>query len=292
MTSAARLDAIKRERPEWSPWLAVVEKVIQDATDPRWELSVPGGPVSRDAGTPLVAGTTIHVDEAAVRRLFRRLLAAASRTRTPKMATLDPSIGNSTDTGALLRASICQDEATVARVAAETRVDSEALQAVVALLAVPVLQACHQRWTASLQEDWLEGYCPICGSWPAFAETLGIERTRHHRCGRCGSAWHAQVLRCAYCGNMAHEDLRTLVPETPGAAGFVEACGRCRAYEKVFTRLQGCAPASVMLDDLRSVDLDIAALHEEYVRPSTPARQFDVEVVATGVARRFFAWNA
>ena len=78
----------------------------------------------------------------------------------------------------LFTASLCQDSERVTEVAAASGADAEALQAVIALLPVPFLHACNRRWASSISESWVEGYCPVCGSWPAFAEVRGIERSR------------------------------------------------------------------------------------------------------------------
>jgi FdhE protein len=149
---------------------------------------------------------------------------------------------------------------------------------VTALVGVPFLQACHRRWADSLPPGWQEGYCPVCGSWPSFAEVRGIERTRVFRCGRCGGGWHARPLRCPYCGVDDHHALVSLVPGAGGANAVIEGCRPCRGYVKTFTRLQGCAPDVVMLDDLASVHLDVAALEQEYVRASGPGYQLRVTV--------------
>ena len=118
----------------------------------------------------------------------------------------------------------------------------------------------------------------MCGAWPAFAEVRGIERTRVFRCGRCGCGWHARPLRCPYCGIDDHRALVSLVPQHGGSHGVIEACTSCHSYAKTFTRLQGCAPETVMLDDLASVHLDVAALEEGYTRPQGPGYRLDVTV--------------
>ena len=64
-----------------------------------------------------------------------------------------------------------------------------------------------------------------------------------------------------------NEELVTLAPENGQANAVVEACRRCRGYVKSLTRLQAGPPAGVHLDDLATVDLDIAALDEKYERP-------------------------
>ncbi|HJQ39276.1 MAG TPA: formate dehydrogenase accessory protein FdhE, partial [Thermoanaerobaculia bacterium] len=173
------------------------------------------------------------------------------------------------DVLALFAASMGQNDAVVRAVAStvDRRVDAEALQAVVALLAVPFLQACNRGLAPLIRESWVEGYCPLCGSWPAFAEVRGIERIRCFRCGRCGGEWHARALHCPYCAQDDHASLVSLVPQN-GSSDVIDGCRRCLGYVKTLTRLQGCQPAAVMLEDLATVDLDVAALDQGYVRPA------------------------
>ena len=87
-----------------------------------------------------------------------------------------------------------------------------------ALLPVPFLQACNRRWASSISESWVEGYCPVCGSWPAFAEVRGIERSRYFRCGRCGGEWHARALCVPVTARRAiMTSSSALVPEKAGS---------------------------------------------------------------------------
>jgi len=292
MIPAARsVDSLRKRRPEWSPWLAVIDDVQREAMTTRWDAIVPSERRDMDGAAPLLSGTGVHVDEGAVRRMLLRLVEIASRGGTPKMAALRPALRGDVDIAALFRASLRQDAAAIAATAADAGVDPDAMQAVVTLIAVPFLHACRRGWRTALPIDWLHGYCPVCGSWPAFAETRGIERTRALRCGRCGSEWNGQLLHCAFCGNHDHGDLTTLVTEQGSGAGVLEACRRCCQYVKVFTRLQGCAPSEVMLEDMASVDLDVAAIHHGYSRPPGAGCTVDVEVHA-GRPRRALAGHA
>jgi FdhE protein len=289
MNTAVGVDALRRERPEWSPWLAVVEEALREAGGNRWDRTVPDE-VEAQGSDPLLSGVSVVVDEGALRRFLERLVRIASRDGTPKMATLPRAMRRDLDVAGLFAASVCQDADRLTEVATAAGADPEALQAVAALVSIPFLQACHRRWGSSISAAWAKGYCPVCGSWPAFAELRGIERTRHLRCGRCGGAWHSRILHCAYCANTNHDDLATLSPEKPGAAGSIDACKRCRGYVKVFTRLQGCPPAQVMLEDLASVDLDVAALEQGYMRRAGAGGPMDLTVVTT--APGFLPWNA
>jgi FdhE protein len=260
------LAALQRRRPEWAPWLTLVEEVVREGAGSAWDPVVRAIQPGRN-GSPLLDRAAIPVPDALVRDLLARLVRIAVRGGAPKLSALDPAISMRVDATSMFSASLRQDHGYVANVAAELGSDAEALQAVAALLAVPFLQTCQRKWGASVPEGWVEGYCPVCASWPAFAEVRGIERTRCLRCGRCGAAWHAHTLRCPFCSTDDHDELVTLVPQKPGTNAVIEACKRCRGYLKTFTKLQGCPPSEVMLEDLASVELDVAALEQGYSRP-------------------------
>jgi formate dehydrogenase maturation protein FdhE len=89
-----------------------------------------------------------------------------------------------------------------------------------------------------------------------------------------------------------HDALVSLVPEKAGSQDLIDACTHCLGYVKVFPRLQGCPSAAVMLEDLGSVALDIAAMEQGYSRPSGAGYPLHARLVETAVPRRFFAWNA
>jgi len=87
-----------------------------------------------------------------------------------------------------------------------------------------------------------------------------------------------------------HNELVSLVPEKSGATGVIDACKRCLGYAKTFTTLQGSQPAKVLLDDLASAHLDVAALEQGYKRPQGAGYSLDVTVTDNGKAwRRFFS---
>jgi FdhE protein len=190
------------------------------------------------------------------------------------------------DVGALFRASLQQDRDYINRIAAAHGADPEALQAVAAIAPLPFLHACNRRWAGRLIAiGWTEGYCPVCGAWPAFAEVRGIERSRHFRCGRCGGEWQAQCLICPFCGMTDHNELVSLVPENSGSNGVIDACKRCLGYVKTFTTLQGSPPVKVLLDDLESVELDVAAVEQGYKRPEGNGYSLNVTIASNGGVR-------
>ena len=268
-----------RQYPEWQPWLTVIEEVLREATDSKWEAVVGAPPQAQESKVPLLAGVTLSMDITAVGRWSARLMQAAYRSGAPKMSTLNGVQHKRLNAVDLFKSSLCQNGKWLDEAAVELAVDADALQAVTLLIPVPFLQACNRRWAASIAATWTEGYCPVCGAWPAFAEVRGIERSRYLRCGRCGGGWRARGLSCSYCGMTNHEELVSLVPEKSGSRAAIEACRRCLGYVKTFTTLQGSPPANVMVDDLASVDLDIAALERGYKRPQGSGYCFDIAIV-------------
>lgn len=260
------LQDLKGRHPEWAPWLTVVQAVLVEAADSKWEAVVPTC-AQQSSKVPLLAGAKLNLNLGFVQRRLAQLIRIACKGGTLKMATLAKAAEADLDVLKLFKASLHQDSDQMKAMAATLGVDDEAFQAVTAILAVPFLQACNRRWGRSINEGWTEGYCPVCGAWPAFAEVRGIERSRYLRCGRCGAGWQAHCLYCPYCGMTNHEELVSLIPENSGSNCAIDACKRCLGYLKTFTKLQGSPPVKVILDDLGSVELDVVAVEQGYKRP-------------------------
>jgi FdhE protein len=275
------LQDLGRRHPEWEPWLAVIREIVDETANPRWNEFAPARAEPQQNRVPLLAGMTLALETGAVSRLLEKLIRASHQGGTPKMATLEPAIHGDLDSLKLFQASLCQDGDRLKEIGADLGADPEAFQAVAALLPVPLLHACNRQWASSRSEAWMEGYCPVCGAWPAFAEVRGIQRSRYFRCGRCGGEWQAHRLVCPYCSMSDHNELESLVPENGGSNRVVEACKRCRGYVKSFTTLQGSLAAKILIDDLASVDLDLAAVQQGYQRPEGTGFSLEVKIVNT-----------
>jgi FdhE protein len=290
MPAVKGVQDLGRAYPEWQPWLTIVEEVLREATDSKWEVFVPELTQSRESKVPLLAGAKLALEMTVVSGWLERLMRTAYRSGAPKMSTLHRAKQARVNTVDLFRFSLCQNGKWLTGAAIDLGVDAGAFQAVAALVPMPFLQACNRRWQQSINESWIEGYCPVCGAWPAFAEIRGIERSRYLRCGRCGGGWQAQCLSCPYCGMTDHEELVSLVPEKNGSNAVIDACKRCLGYVKTFTTLQGSPPAKVMVDDLASVDLDIAALEQGYRRPEGVGYSLDIVVGSKAMPKQTTSW--
>ena len=289
--TAPRLADLKHQRPEWTPWLEIVEAILVETEAPSWDECVPVGTNPVTSAAPRLTRTTVAVPVSSTRGLLDRVLRIAARSGTHEMATLALVADARPDAQAMFQASLCHDAEQIAALAKASGADRAALQAVAALVPVPFLQACNRRWRSSVSEEWVSPFCPVCGSWPAFAEVRGIERKRYYRCGRCGGEWHAHGLSCPFCSTTNHHDLVVLMPQRQGMAAAVDACKRCGGYVKTFNRLQACPPAAVLLEDLGGVALDVAALEHGYSRPAGAAYPLELTVIdrhaapSTGVER-------
>lgn len=291
MAAAAALNGLRGKRPEWASWLNVIEEVLRETASPDWGAAVAVNARAPRPAVPLLSGATVAVDTNSVGRLLKRLIRIASHTGTPKMATLEEALHADMDILVLFNASLRQDSGNIDELAAASGADAEALHAVAALLPVPFLHACNRRWASSLPGSWVEGFCPLCGAWPTFAEVRGIERSRYFRCARCGGEWHSRALHCPYCDTSDHGQLVSLVAESGGSNATIDACTRCFRYVKTLTRLQGCPPETVMIEDLGTVDLDVAALECGYTRPSGAGHPLEITMTNKGAKRRFLTWS-
>ena len=288
-----RLVNLSRQFPEWRPWLTVIEEVLRETINSKWEAFVPESVELQHSQVPLLAGAQLILETTVVIDWLERLMQTAHRSGAPKMSPFNFSKRRLTHIAVnLFRAALCQDDKELGAIAADLGVEAEAHQALALLAPVPFLQACHRRWEPAISASWRHGYCPVCGAWSTVAEVRGIERSRYLRCGRCGSGWQAQYLSCPYCAMTDHKELVSLVPEKSAANAVIDACKRCLGYVKTFTRLQGSPPDEVMIDDLASVEFDIAALRQGYRRPEGTGYPLHVTVGSKRTLKQtIFSWG-
>lgn len=260
-TAARELsEQLERERPELLPWLLPL-RVSLDALqlDP-WRSLAPLQAPHREATAPLLHGATIPLDPAATRGHVRAVLAAA-------FPPGDRDGLDALDVAALLEVAIAQDDECLTTLADQAGVDVNRLRAASQIAVLPVLHAAA-RTLAGNDAVWSERYCLVCGALPLAAEALGLDRARQLRCGRCGAGWKTRVLLCPYCGETDHAKLGSLVPDGPaGQVCWVETCTSCSSYWKTRAVLRGAPSDSLLLEDARTLELDIAATERGFRRP-------------------------
>jgi FdhE protein len=260
--ASSSLDDVAARHPEWHAWLALYREARGACEDGAW---ADGLLASLDGGAPpFLAGSRLTAPPARVHDLVQSLL--------PRAFTLKRRAVTRELAMRLLEAAVNMDDDALAATAASLGVGSDLFREVAGLAAMPLLQACGQRWRERIPSDWMDASCPVCGAWAALAEARGLERSLRLRCGRCGADWVGVAVRCAFCGTSDHEKLGALVSERTGDTRRVETCSVCLGYMKTVTTLRPCAPADVRLLDTDTVELDVAALEHGFARPRRPAR--------------------
>jgi FdhE protein len=178
----------------------------------------------------------------------------------------------------LVSAAVRQADDEIRLLAVERDIDEAALASLAHLASLPVLQSCGQFLEQRIPGYWQYGYCPVCAAWPTLAERRGLDRSRRLRCGRCAAGWEVEWLYCIYCGERDHRQLGSLEPDQQGEMLKVETCATCKGYLKSIATLQGFTPFELLLQDLETVELDLVALNQGYVRPVKSGFTLDVHL--------------
>ena len=131
-------------------------------------------------------------------------------------------------------------------------------------------------WTAldlterfPVPENWLRGYCPVCGSLPSLLFLVG-EGERRARCSWCGTSWHLYRLQCPYCDNRLHESLGYLyVEEEP--QNRIQYCQLCKYYYKLVDVRERIDPPFGPLEEWLTLHLDLLAQRAGWQQPPSPS---------------------
>ena len=266
----------------WRPWVKLLDVALQAAESSAWASAVPELPSRANSAwppyAPLLEEASVRVDGRRARKLVRDLIHTADDAREDGASLAIAVRGRRLDAVALLRAAIVRDHDAVDRIAKRAGIESQALEVIGQLAAMPLLHACAERWRDHIPSAWTHGYCPVCAAWPALSELRGLERSRRLRCARCAADWPLPVLQCAYCGEADHDHLGTLTPEGESQTRRIEVCYTCKGYLKTFTTLRPMTLRTIAMTDLGSVDLDLIAQERAYARPSQFAHQLSLSL--------------
>lgn len=268
MSAVSRLDTLAQAHPEWTTWLRVMREVIAELSSPAWDADPPRT-AAASGPAPLLAGAALRPDGRAVARLLDRLTGVARAQGLHALAgSAEQARASPVDDAlAVFLAAVNDEHAALDLRASRTGASPEGFRTLARLLPMPYLHACARRWAARREAGWSQGYCPVCGAWPAFAEVRGVERSRHLRCGHCGAAWPMPVLACTYCATTDHQTLGTLVVDDTPSRFTLDVCHGCSGYLKSCTTLQPTPSDEILATDLASVEFDLAAVERGFLRP-------------------------
>jgi FdhE protein len=261
----ARLTRLAEPNPDWRPLLGVLRETLLLRDEAVAKLRLECEPATLAPGAPFLQGATLHLAGAWLRDAVRRLAGAAGSAA--------PEDGHA---AALLEAALREDAPALESIARDSGAEPAALATLARYAAIPLLAACATALPRVVTESWQYGYCPLCAAWPLLVELRGLEQARRLRCGRCGTDWRGDWLRCVFCGESNHTRLGSLLSDTALNRCSVATCASCGGYLKTIHTFMPLAFAELLVEDLETVELDLAARARNFVRP--PGLGFPLEV--------------
>lgn len=273
------LDRLATEDVLVAPLAALQAVALEAAEEPGWDAGVPRlGENRLGDGVPLLHGLTLTVDPGRQQGLLVRLAETLARHDAAQADSLRSALqSDAVDPLDLLAASVAQDQAAIERLATQIGVEAGVLAVVGHTATLPLLLACGHRAEPLVRSaEWLGGFCPVCAAWPTLAEVRGLARDYVLRCGRCAGAWKGEQSRCGFCGNHDHQTLGYLAAEQERESRRAVLCDDCHGYLKSIASLGALGPADLLMHDLRTLELDVAALERGYERPD--GLGFDLDV--------------
>jgi FdhE protein len=273
--ACAELERLRQERPAWVDQLTFLGDVLPALyEEPIVQTAPPLTPdqaaAKLSAGVPLLRGETLAVDAKALGRGWQRVCAAL-RNRPggePAAALAEVVKQGRLDLAELLPAVLSGRPEDVHGRADELGLDAGLTATVLRLAVFPVLA----RVSALLDEayhggPWTMGYCPTCGSWPLLGEFRGLEQLRFLRCGWCAAQWEFPRLCCPFCGLRDHQRLGYFHVEGEEARHRAATCDECRGYVKMVTALSALSGPRLLVADVATMHLDLAAAERGYSPP-------------------------
>ena len=236
-----------------------------------------------ESGTPILRGESVSLDRAVFAKRWRAISkrlslgatgsvhhtrkeegAAGPETRARvDMATLfDRGDWSCEDA---VRELLSGDVAGIVSQAEAAGIAGESLKTVLRMTLFPVLcQSSIQHQALVQQCGWRVGCCPVCGSWPLLAEFRGLEQTRFLRCGLCAAGWEFPRLQCPFCTNRDHHQLGYFHVEQEEDKFRAATCEVCHSYVKIASTLEALDGPQLLVMDVATLHLDLAALERGY----------------------------
>jgi FdhE protein len=265
----AELDRLAAERPAVrAPALWLRELLPELAADER--VTVP--PLTADqarakllGGVPLLRGEPLNLDGKALQRRWRRACAALGQHQGDGAAHAEAVRRGRLDLVELAGVVVAGNLGAVAERSAALGLDAGLTATLLRFTLFPALVALEAA-LAPLRSGvgWERGECPTCGNGPLLGEFRGLDQSRHLRCGWCAADWPVPRLFCPFCGCRDHERLGFLHREGEEMRFRTATCDACRGCVKMVTTLSALSPLALLVADVATLHLDLAAAERGY----------------------------
>jgi len=281
----SRWEALVALRPELQPAVALqmdLLTLVSDLSDaiergrlPRLSLPPKYLAAKLARGIPALVGEPIPMPVTALIPALGAFCEALARGGAGQAADHIRSQLDETrmDAGSLLAASLKRDQGAIRTAAVHGGLAPDLLWLIAELAVSPFVYALQRSLFAGTPPEsplraaldaWSQGYCPLCGSWPALAEVAATHRVL--RCSFCALAWELDTYACIYCEDDG-EKFVTAAPDEERKDRRLEICSSCGAYLKAIDVLSLSPFPLLAITDLETMDLDMAAMERGYNRP-------------------------
>jgi len=123
-------------------------------------------------------------------------------------------------------------------------------------LVQPCFEEITSKVAASFLDAWWQTSCPVCGRNPVVAKFRN--RKRYLTCTFCGAEYLSDQFVCVHCGNKDPYTLKYMVTQKQPAFE-INFCKKCKHYIKVIHEARLKEPIPKGLEDVVTLDLDLAA---------------------------------
>jgi formate dehydrogenase maturation protein FdhE len=125
-----------------------------------------------------------------------------------------------------------------------------------ASLVQPCFEEITRKIDASFLDMWWQTSCPVCGRNPIVARFRS--RKRYLTCTFCGAEYLSDQFVCVHCGSKDPNSLKYMATQKQPAFE-INFCKKCRHYIKVIHEARLKEPILKGLEDVATLDLDLAA---------------------------------
>jgi FdhE protein len=270
-----RILQLKKKRPGYKEILNFYQKVREEQEKMKSSLKFEPIRLKKDwkeflskEGFSLIQKEDFPLDIEASVKLFQ-ILCQIGKDANPHMAKEVTKVEEILDQKKIgLKRLLAEGvkEGKIEEIAKEFGLDKKILTFLILESIRPSIQAGVEKLHHELDtENWLKGYCSICGSLPDLSLLKEEVGKRYLVCSYCGYQWQTDRMLCPFCNNKDRESLHYFFGEGEEAYR-IDLCDKCHQYIKTVDhrKIEALDP---ILEDLATLHLDILASEKGYQRP-------------------------
>jgi FdhE protein len=227
-------------------------------------LTVTFDKAANEAGVPMVAMTTFHLDFSLLLQWVDEAKAALVAYQPELKEQLDriSELLDEETANAWFEAAMAFNQPYFTQFAEENNLDEWLPPYFSEMVFRPYLQLLSDQSQKNISHSAPGCGCPVCGEPVRLGQLEGQGKKVLH-CPRCGTNWPERKLSCSHCGNEDYEKMKYLTIEGSGSEQ-IHVCEECKGYTKIIDTRQFINKPSPALLDLKTIHLDYIAQENGY----------------------------